>query len=226
MPHQIYPYSELVQIRRNLYQVRGSLPVPVPRNMTVFRTERGELVLYGVIAMHEDGMRALEALGTPAVMVIPHRRHQMDAPFYKARYPQLRVVAGEGARVREVQVDGDLGELARHGIEAYVLPGNTYGDAVMDLPVEGGRALTVCESFGNVKLTGALGILMHVLGPPGGGAGVARAVRWREIRDSVALRRWLDQQSARTDVTALLLGHGDAITSDVQGVLRRAASQV
>jgi hypothetical protein len=226
MPQPIYPYSELLQIRKNVYQVRGSLPVPVPRNMTVFRSEGGELVLYSVIAMHEDGMRALEALGTPAVMVIPHRRHQMDAPFYKARYPQLRVLAGEGARVREVNVDGDLTELARFGIEAYVLPGNTYGDVVMDLPVEDGRALAVCESFGNVELTGVLGILMHVIGPPGGGAGVARAVRWREIRDTFALRRWLDQQAVRTDVKALLLGHGDAITSDVQGVLRRAAAQV
>ena len=226
MAHAIYPYSEPIQIRPNLVQVRGSLVVPVPRNMTVFRTEQGELVLYSVIAMHEDGMRALEALGKPTVMVIPHRRHQMDAPFYKARYPQLRVLAAEGVRVRDLRVDGGLDELARFGIDAYALPGNTYGDSVLDVPIADGRALTVCESLGNVKLDGWLGALMHVLGPRGGGPGVARAVVWREIRGSEKLRRWLEQQSERSDVKALLFGHGEPITADVPAMLRRFAGQV
>jgi hypothetical protein len=226
MPHAIYPYSEPIRFRPNLYQVRGSLPVPVPRNMTVFRSEQGELVLYSVIAMREEGMRALEALGTPTVMVIPNRRHQMDAPFYKQRYPQLQVLAPDASRVREVRVDGDLRELARYGIEAYVLPGNTYEDVVLDLPVADGRVLAVCESLGNVKLEGALGLLLRVLGPPGGGFGVARAVRLREIRGSAKLRRWLEQQSERSDLRALLFGHGDAITMDVPVALRRAASQL
>lgn len=213
-------------IRPNLFRVRGSLSFPVPRNMTVFRSERGELVLYSVIAMHEDGMLALEALGTPAIMVIPHRRHQMDAPFYKARYPQLRVLAAPAVRVRDVRVDGGLEELARFGIDAYVLPGNTYGDAVLDMPIEDGRVLQVCESLGNVQLGGWLGALMHVLGPRGGGPGVARAVRWREIRGSEKLRVWLQQQSARADVKALLFGHGEPITTDVPAMLRRFAAQV
>ena len=49
-------------------------------------------------------MQALEALGKPTVMVIPHRRHQMDAPFYKARYPKIRVLAPDPTRVRGVPV--------------------------------------------------------------------------------------------------------------------------
>jgi hypothetical protein len=227
MPHTVYPYSEPIAIRPNLYQVRGSLPMPVPRNMTVYRSESGALVLYSVIAMHEPGMRALEALGAPAVMVVPHRRHQMDAAFYKQRYPQLRVLAVPAARVRDVQVDGDLSELARFGIDAYELPGNTYGDAVLDLPVTDGRALAVCESLFNVKLSGVAGMLFRVLGPPGGGSfGVARAVRLREIRGASKLRGWLEQQSERSDLRALLFGHGDAITSDVPAALRLAATQV
>jgi len=96
--------------------------------------------------MHEDGLRALEALGRPAVMVIPHRRHQMDAPFYRQRYPQLRVLAADPSRVQGVAVDGGLSELSEHGIEAYVLPGNTYEDVVMDIRLADGHALTVCES--------------------------------------------------------------------------------
>lgn len=67
----------------------------------------------------------------------------MDAPFYKERYPQLRVIAPDPSRVREVRVDGGFDERARYGIEAYVLPGNTYEDVVLDLPIPDGRALAV-----------------------------------------------------------------------------------
>lgn len=224
--HPIFPYGPPVALSGNLWQITGALSIPVPRNMTIVRTADGELVLYSVIAMHDDGMRALEALGKPAVMVIPHRRHQMDAPFYKERYPGLRVLAADPSRVHGVTVDGGLSELSTRGIDAYVLPSNTYEDVVLDVPVDSGRALTVCESLGNVTASGLLGLAMKVLGPPGGGFGIARAVRLREIRNASRLRRWLVDQAARTDLRALLFGHGAPITTNIAEALRRAASQL
>ncbi|HEX4339337.1 MAG TPA: hypothetical protein VH062_25695 [Polyangiaceae bacterium] len=226
MAHPIFPYSPPRELAPNLWQVKGSLKLPVPRNMTVFRDANGELVLYSVVAMHDDGMRALEALGRPAVMVIPHRRHQMDAAFYKERYPQLRVLAPEPARVPSVAVDGGLGELAARGITAYVLPGNTYEDVVMELPAGDGRALCVCESIGNVVLHGPLSAVLRVLGPPGGGPGIARAVRYRELRDISRLKDWLGSQSERADLKLLLFGHGDAITTGVRRLLRTMIDQL
>ncbi len=174
--------------------------------------------------MHDEGMRELEALGRPTVMVVPHRRHQMDAPFFKQRYPELRVLAADPERVTGVAVDGPLSELGRFGIESYVLPGNVQEDTVMDVPIDAGRALCVCETLNNLSASGFLSVLLKVLGPPGGGFGVARAVRWREIRDRNALRAWLQKQSERTDLRYLLFGHGAPITSDIPGALRRAAS--
>ena len=223
---RIFPYGPPVSLAANLWQVTGSLALPVPRNMTIVRGARGELVLYSVIAMHEDGLRALEALGRPAVMVIPHRRHQMDAPFYRQRYPQLRVLAADPSRVQGVAVDGGLSELSEHGIEAYVLPGNTYEDVVMDIRLADGHALTVCESLSNLSASGWLQLLFRVLGPPGGGFGIARAVRLREIRDAAPLRAWLEQQAQRTDLRCLLFGHGQPLMADLPGALRRAAQQL
>lgn len=226
MTHPIYPYGAPRKLSENLWQVQGSLKFPVPRNMTVVRSARGELVLYSVVAMREPGMLALEALGTPSVLVIPHRRHQMDAPFYKTRYPNLRVLAPDAARVHGVAVDGGLDELEALGIRAYVLPGNSYEDVVMDIALAEGRALCVCESLGNVSFSGWMKPLFRVLGPPGGGFGLARAVRFREIEDRALLRTWLEAQAERNDVRSLLFGHGEALTSDIPGAFRRAAKQV
>jgi hypothetical protein len=228
MAHQIYPHGELAALADNVWQLEGSLEFPVPRNMTVVRTSTGQLVLYSVVALREAGMRSLESLGEPAFMVMPHRRHQMDAPFYKARYPGLRVLAPNPAQIRGVRVDGGLEELSAFDIRSYVLPGNTYEDVVMDVPLAGrdGRALCVCESLGNVSLPGVWSLIFRVLGPPGGGFGVARVVKLREIRGRAELRGWLLQQAERSELKALLLGHGPAITQNVSAALRRAAAQV
>lgn len=225
-PHPIYSHGGPVPLAENVWQVTGSLKIPVPRNMTIVRGPGGELVLYSVIAMNAGGMGELEALGRPRFMVIPHRRHQMDAPFYAARYPELRIVAPEPARIHGVTVNGGLAELRPLGIEAFVLPGNDHEDVVMDIPFGDARALCVCESLGNVKMSGVLSLLFRALGPPGGGFGVARAVRLREIPERARLRAWLHSQAERTDVRALLFGHGAPITHDVPAALARAATQV
>src|SRR5437763_13381920 len=150
----IYPYSPLKLLAANLWQVRGTLANGLPRNMTVYRLSDGRLLLYSVVAMHDADMEALEKLGRPAVLIMPHDRHQMDAPFYKQRYPDLRVLAPQPRHARKVRIDGDLGELAALGIKAYVLPGTTYHEVVLELPVEVGTpgvALCTTELLGNLS---------------------------------------------------------------------------
>jgi hypothetical protein len=227
MSHPIYPHGDLVELAPNLWQVTGTLKLPVPRNMTVVRTTGGQLVLYSAIALNEQGMRALEALGEPAWLVIPHRRHQLDAPFYRQRYQRLRILAPAPERARGVGVDGALDELTTHDIRAYVLPGNDHEDVIMDVPAGSRhRALCVCETITNVEAHGAWRLLFRLLGPPGGGFGIARAVRLREVRGTPQLREWLLDQADRRDLRALLLGHGAPVVANVPEALHRAAAQL
>jgi hypothetical protein len=227
MNQPIYPYHPPRALADNLWQVQGSLKFPIPRNMTVWRAADGRLVLYSVIAMHDEGMRTLEGLGKPAFMIIPHKRHHMDAPFYKERYPQLRVLAESREPANGVAIDGSVDELVPLGIRAGRIPGTSYDDIWVDFPVSGGHALCVCELLGNVTPAGpVLRLAMRLLGPPGGGFGIARAVRFREVVDRTGVRAWLTTQAARTDLEMLLVGHGPPILQDVSAALRRAATQV
>jgi hypothetical protein len=66
--HKIFPHGELREVAANLWQLRGSLPFPLPRNMTVHRLPDGELLLHSVVALDDDGMKKLESLGKPAWM--------------------------------------------------------------------------------------------------------------------------------------------------------------
>jgi hypothetical protein len=239
MSQVIYPYKPLRALGDNLWQVEGSLRLPVPRNMTIWRAPDGRLVLYSVVAMYEEAMRGIESLGTPAFMVIPHRRHRMDAPFYKARYPKIRVLA-DSARVLDggpagLEIEGPLAELRELGVRAEPIPGTSSDDVALDLPLsggqaggsEGGRGLCVCELLTNLELPGALGKLAgRILGPPGGGLGISRVVRFREVLDRDALRAWLTGQADREDLRLLLVAHGAPTIGGVGEALRRAATQI
>ena len=223
----VYPYRPLEPLAANLWQVQGTLANGVPRNMTVYRLPDGRLLLYSVVAMDDPDMEGLEKLGRPAIMIMPHDRHQMDAPFYKQRYPDLRVLGPQPRHARKVPIDADLGELAALGIKAYVPPGTTYHEVVLELPLEDGVALCTTELLGNLSdlsgLSRVMRLLLRLLGPPGGGLGVARVVRWREISDRKRVQAWLRSQSARRDLRMVLVGHGRPVTEEAAGALRRAA---
>ena len=233
MTMPIYPYAPLKSLAPDLWQVQGTLANGLPRNMTVYRLPDGRLLLYSVVAMHPPDMERLEKLGRPAVMIMPHDRHQMDAPFYKQRYPDLRVLAPQPRHARKVPIDGDLAELAGLGIKAYVLPGTTYHEVVLELPLQGGTpgiALCATELLGNLSglsdlagLSRLMRLLLHLLGPPGGGFGVARVVRWREVSDRRRAQAWLRSTAARRDVRMVLVGHGSPVTEEAGASLRRAA---
>jgi hypothetical protein len=224
---RIHPHDLPRQVAANLWQVRGSLSVPlVPRYMTIHRLSDGRLILYSAIAMHEDGMAALEALGTPSILIVPHDRHQMDAPFYKQRYPNLRVLAPEPSHARNVPIDGDVSELDALGIRAYPLPGTSYREVILEIPIHDGVALCACELLGHFEHAhGVLGMFTRIFGPPNGEFGVNRAVRWREVIDRQKVKDWLASLAGRTDIRLVVLAHGTPLTADVPAALRRAAAE-
>ena len=71
-----------------------------------------------------------------------------------------------------------------------------------------------------------MGLLLRLLGPPGGGLGVARVVRWREVSDRKRVRAWLSALAERADVRMVLVGHGSPVTDDARAALRRAAGHL
>lgn len=222
--HKIFPHGAPVEIAPGLWQVEGSLPFPLKRNMTIYRLGGGELLLSSVIAMDEAGMAAVEKLGRPAVMLVPHPFHIMDAPFFKKRWPHLQVIAAADARERlagKLAVDGTPDDLLpKHGVRFAYAPGMKYREVLLDLEVPGGRALSVVDLM--VNTTGAP-FSVRLLGPPGGGGvGVARIVRFRQIAEKPAARSYIERLAGRGDLKHLLFGHGPAVSTNVPQVLHRA----
>jgi len=203
----------------NLWQSKARLPFPVPRNMTVYRLPDGRLVLYSVVAMHEEGMRALEALGTPAIMIMPHDRHQMDAPSTRSATPPFASLLPT-LRARERSrwtatfrssprwTSAPIRSLAR---------AITRSSGAADCR----RDRVVCDRAPRQRaFTG------RSLRP--GDEAVRPAGRWFRRRQSgpfsrgrrsPEVRAWLTGLAERADVRMVLVGHGDALTSNVASEL-------
>jgi hypothetical protein len=153
-PHKILPHDDLEELAPGLWTVRGSLPFPLKRHMIVYRLADGTLLLHSVLAMDEAGMAKLDALGRPAVLIVPHTGHRMDAPFYKARYPQIRVLAPAAARAKVeevIKVDATCEEaLPALGVRVHPVPGFKNAELAYELDLAaGGKALVLCDAVAN-----------------------------------------------------------------------------
>src|ERR1022692_3085 len=98
---KVLPHGKLSQVDDNILTVVGQIRMPLmdlPRRMTVVRLKDSRLVIFSAIALDEDEMAALEAFGRPAYLIVPSDKHRLDAKIWKNRYPEMQVVAPEGAR--------------------------------------------------------------------------------------------------------------------------------
>ena len=225
MTHQIYPHGLPKEVVPDLWQVRGSLPMPLSRRMTIVRLHDGSLLLHSVIAMNEEGMASLESIGRPSVIVIPHQLHLMDAGFYADRYPSASVVAGPVSRKKltagGVRVDASLDEvLPAIDVHPHLVPALRYEEVVCDVPVQRGRALLFTDLIAEGARKGVLGKLMGAAG----GSGVPRFVKLRQIRSRRTVRRFLAELAETPSIEAVTAAHSRPVTDDCAGWLTRASA--
>ncbi len=224
--HRIFPHGKPEEFAPGLWQVRGTLKIPLVRKMVIHRLPSGGLLLHSVVAMDDEGLRALEALGRPEVMVIPHPMHTMDAPFYAKRYPDLKIIAPDDAVTRlggRVKAHPSAEEeLPQHDIRAHRVPGMKYTEIVLDVPSGGGRALLFTDLVGQGDVKG---FAMRLLGPPRG-AGIARIVRWRQIGDKAQVAGFLRKAGETPDLRAVMGAHSNPVTTDAAAFLHAAAAQL
>jgi hypothetical protein len=230
-PHKRFPHDDIEPLAPNLWTVRGSLPFPLKRHMIVYRLGDGTLLIHSGIAMSDDGMAKLEALGRPSVMIVPHSGHRMDAPFYKARYPQIRVLAPAAARAKVedvIEVDATCEEaLPALGVRIHPVPAFKNGELAYELDLEGGgKALIMSDVVANRDHPKGFGgwFFANVTGGIKGRLGVARIMKVMMMTDKAEARAGLEKLAEIPGLTLLSVAHGRPVRDDVTGALREAAA--
>lgn len=234
---EVLPHGELEPLAENLWRAEGEVPnMSLRRCMVVARTEGGELVLHSAIAMDDARMAALEALGRPAFLVVPNGWHRLDAPRYKARYPDLKVICPKQARSmveKKLPVDGtydDFPSLDEAGtVRLEHFDADRHVEGAMVVRSADGLTLVFTDSLFNMPHQPGLFWWFYgrLLGSTGGPR-VTRIGRMMMLftRSKPGYKAFLERYAEGGEVVRLIPGHGQVVDQDATGVLREIAASL
>ena len=223
----VLPHQPIEKVSDNLWRVSGKLG-EIQRQMVLARMRDGRIVVNNAIALDAAEMAELEAWGEPAVLIVPNAFHRQDSVIWKQRYPRSIVAAPPGGRKRiaklvPVDVDASSAD-APHDDTVRVIPmDGCAADVLLEVRSADGVTLVFCDAILNVpRRTGVMGFMLA----PTGQVSAPRLLRWLWIKDKRAFAAHLERLAETPDLRRLMFGHGEPITDDAPGALRRVAAQV
>ncbi len=229
----VLPHDPIQELSENLWRVEGALPhFSMRRVMTVVRLMDGRLLIHSAIAMNEQSMKRLEAWGEPAVLLIPHIRHRIDAPRYKQRYPKLEIYAPPGVmkKAREVTaVDGTYAEApldASASLE--LLDGTGSAEGALIVRSKDGTSVVLTEVVFDLEPSRSALVRAAVkLAGFGPGPRVTPVVKIEMVKSKPALAAHLERLANIGDLVRLIVGHSRMSEGPkAAGSLRQAAASL
>lgn len=230
---EVLEHDPIEKLAGNLWRVEGALPrFSMRRVMTVARLEDGRLVIHSAIALDEPSMRELERFGEPAFMLVPHKRHRLDAPRFKKRYPGLRVFAPRGvvAKAAEVvTVDGTYEDFpSETSVRLETLRGMGDTEGAVIVRSDDGVTVVLNEVVFDMKrpksLAARAATRLFGLRP---GPRVTPVVKIELVNDKAALREDLLRLAQTPDLVRLVVSHEKMSTGPrAEVALREAAASL
>jgi hypothetical protein len=228
---KVFPHGPFEQIDDNLWRVEQKMPkMPLWRVMAVARMNDGRLVIHNGIALDDPSMKAIEALGDPAFLLVPNGYHRLDARIYKDRYPGLKVVAPRGARAKvEEVVPVDLTYEQFPGDESVrleTLEGTGEQEGAVLVRSGGKTSLIFNDAVFNMPhQPGFNGFVIKMIGSSGGPK-ITRIARLFLVKDKKSFRAHLERLADLPGLTRILVSHHETIVDDPGGTLRRVAATI
>jgi hypothetical protein len=227
----VLPHGPLTTLDDGILTVTGDIHMPLvdlERRMTVVRLKGGSTVIYSAIALDEAGMKQIEALGMPRWLVVPGDAHRLDAKTFKQRYPQLQVIAPEGARARieeAVQVDAVNVDFGDPDVTLRTVAGTGGHEAALLVRRGRGATLILSDLIGNLRRKGGFeGWLLHVMGFGSDRPGIPTVEKLLMVRNKADLRQQMLDWAAIPDLRRILVSHGAPIEIGPASVLRELAA--
>lgn len=231
-PHQtwdVLPHGQLEQVADNLYTIVGKLKMPLmttPRRMSVVTLARGRTAIYSAIALDEQQLARVLALGTPAFLIVPSGIHRIDVRPWKDRFPEIAVIAPAGARDRigeVVTIDATAANLGDPRVRVEPVGGTKQRELAMVVETSKGPVLVVNDLIFNLPHMGGVAEFgLRTLGFGPGHPTIPKLVKRKLVADDAAmkaqLRAWADLGLVR-----ILPAHGAPIETPRETLLQLAA---
>ncbi len=233
-PWTVLPHKPWEKLSENVWTVSAALHRGgLQRRMTVLKRADGRLVVHSAACLDDASMRALEAWGEPAFIVVPNGFHRLDAHAWKARYAAAKVLCPKdvaAAVAKVVAVDGHYEDLPSDaGVSVSPLAGihPRLGEGVFSARDAAGLGVLVfCDAlFNHAHMSGFQGWVVKTMGSTGGPR-VTPLMRMVGVRDRAALAGHLRQLAESPGLAALVPGHGDVVAQAASDTLGTVANDL
>jgi len=169
-------------------------------------------VIHNGIALEEAAMHEIERWGQAAFLIVPNGGHRLDAPAYKARYPQLKVYCPRGSRQRVeevVPVNGTFEDFPSDpNVRFETLHGVGDAEGAMIVRSEDGESVVLNDAMFNMdRKRDPLGFFFTTLLGSAPGPRVSRLAKLLYIKDKQALRQDFGRFAELPDLTRVIVAH-------------------
>jgi hypothetical protein len=230
---KVRPHGRLTEIDDGILTVEGEIRMPLmvlPRRMTIARLGGSRLVIWSAIALDEAQMSRLQSFGRPAFLIVPNGHHRLDAKAWKDRFPDLVVVAPQGARAKVeavVPVDTSAPEFGDPNVQFVTVPGTRDREAALIVRRPNGATLVLNDIVGNIRrASGVGGWFLRLMRFAGDAAQIPRPVKRTMVDDATALREQLLRWASLQPLRRIVVSHGESIETNPQQVLRDLAGSL
>jgi hypothetical protein len=228
-PWIVTKHGPIEKLEENLWVVGGQVPkVPFPRRMSIIRRGDGTLLFFHAMPLEDAALAEVTAWGKPAILVLPHDQHMIDARAFAERLA-LKVygpAACEAKMRARVDITGLLDAVPPDpSIRIEPVPGVKNGEPALVVTSGGGRvSLLFSDVIMNLSAS-SIGLLPRIMGFAGGPK-VPPVFRMMFLKDKAAVKAQLESWAGLPGLARLVPFHGDLITSGAPEALRAAAARL
>jgi hypothetical protein len=231
-PWIVTPHRPLEQLEDNLWCIESDVPglTGLNRRMTILRRQDGTLLFYNAVPVDESTLSTIHGLGKPAVLVIPHTHHALDAQAFRDKL-NVRVFAPGAYRAevaQRVTVDDVIEALPKDpSLELSLLPGLKSGETVGQVRSGDRVSLLFADVVTFVRtMPGWRRFLFRAIGFTGEHARMPLPVQLRFLRDRKALRGRLLELANLPGLVRIVTSHGERVEQSPAPTLRSIATRL
>lgn len=226
-PWIVTKHGPIEKLEDNLWVVEGGVPgLPFSRRMSIVKRADGTLLFFNAMPLEESALAEVKAWGKPAVLVVPHDAHMIDARSFSEKLG-LKVYGPKECETKtraRAEMSGTLEALpADPSIRIDPVAGVKNGEPALVVTSGAGRVSLLLSDVIMNNSKESIGLFPRLMGFAGT-AKIVPVFRMMFLKDKKALRSQLEGWAGLSGLTRLVPCHGGLVSSGPSDALRSAAA--
>jgi hypothetical protein len=226
-PWIVTKHDPIEKLEDNLWVVAGNVPgLPFRRRMSIIRRSDGSLVFFNAIPLEDAELAEVRDWGKPAILVVPHDQHMIDArPFAEKLELKLYGPKECEAKIRaRAELSGTLDALPSDpSFRVEPVAGVKNGEPALIVNSAGGHASLLLSDVIMNNPKKAIGFFPRMMGFAGY-AKIVPVFKMMFLKDKKALKAQVSRWAELSGLARIVPCHGDLVSSSAPNALKSAAA--